>query len=375
MNENGSGDGPLQQHAIQESTDGRNRGIAVLLTVPMAWGTFEPAVRYLYTMDPPVPGFLFGLGYYLVAATTLLGLSVAQSALSASESHSVKDTEMSSSPPSIRGGLELGTYLFVGNAMQVVGLKTIPSDRAAFLLQLTTIFVPLMQAFLNKNLRSISSNTWLACLVALAGVGFMAMDGQDPSALQMVNVQTQAISLAAGDVWVILAAVFYTFHCIRLERFAKDTPAVQLGAAKAVTETLWSLTVVTSMVFSVGLGVSTAGTVAATGDVLGGLRQGGNEIMSFLRTTDLASNPTLLRTAIGLTLWTGLVPVAYTICAQSYGQSRVSPTTANLLYTIQPVFTSLIAWVFLGETLGPQGYIGGALIGAAVCLVTVGDDV
>ena len=70
-------------------------------------------------------------------------------------------------------------------------------------------------------------------------------------------------------------------------------------------------------------------------------------------------------------LWTGLVTVAYTIYAQSYGQRRVKPATANLIYTFQPVCTALFAWTLLGETLGPAGYIGGGLIGSAVLLEVI----
>jgi drug/metabolite transporter (DMT)-like permease len=89
-----------------------------------------------------------------------------------------------------------------------------------------------------------------------------------------------------------------------------------------------------------------------------------------------ASPPPLIlqhRWTVGLaTLWTGLVTVAYTIYAQSYGQSRIPATTANLIYTIQPFFTASIAWKVLNETtLGVYGYVGGSLIGAAVVLVVL----
>ena len=69
-------------------------------------------------------------------------------------------------------------------------------------------------------------------------------------------------------------------------------------------------------------------------------------------------------------LWTGLVPVAYTIAAQSYGQARVrNPVTANLIYTIQPICTAIFAYLVLREQLDLYGYIGGAVIGGAVLLV------
>jgi drug/metabolite transporter (DMT)-like permease len=49
----------------------------------------------------------------------------------------------------------------------------------------------------------------------------------------------------------------------------------------------------------------------------------------------------------------------------------VPATTANLIYTIQPFFTVLIAYIVLGERLGTFGYSGGILIGAAVLLVVL----
>jgi hypothetical protein len=38
-------------------------------------------------------------------------------------------------------------------------------------------------------------------------------------------------------------------------------------------------------------------------------------------------------------------------------------------YTFQPIFTALFAWTFLGETMGPAGFVGGFIIGSAVYLV------
>jgi hypothetical protein len=124
----------------------RTLGVLVLLTVPMAWGTFEPAVRYVYAIEPPVPGFVFSVAYYLVAALSLSFL-VMLSALKRDAGEPGK--QLNEGPPfesgplslPIRGGAELGFYLFLGNGLQVLGLKTVPSDRAAFLLQLTTVSV------------------------------------------------------------------------------------------------------------------------------------------------------------------------------------------------------------------------------------------
>lgn len=87
----------------------------------------------------------------------------------------------------------------------------------------------------------------------------------------------------------------------------------------------------------------------------------------------------------------GWVTCAYTIYAQSFGQARVrygtlsqdyfsmpttcltyffySPTNANLIYTFQPIFTALIAFLLLGETMGPAGVAGGSIIAGSVFVV------
>lgn len=46
-----------------------------------------------------------------------------------------------------------------------------------------------------------------------------------------------------------------------------------------------------------------------------------------------------------------------------------SPTSANLIYTAQPLFTSLFAFFLLGETMGAAGLVGGTLIASAVYTV------
>jgi hypothetical protein len=99
----------------------------------------------VYAIKPAVPGFVFSVGFYLVAAvalSSLASLSISRQELDPSKKYG-NETDISSLLP-IFGGVELGTYLFLGNALQVLGLKTVPSDRAAFLLQLTTVSVLLV---------------------------------------------------------------------------------------------------------------------------------------------------------------------------------------------------------------------------------------
>lgn len=202
----------------------------------------------------------------------------------------------------------------------------------------------------------------------------MGLDGQgDMQAGSAISTLVSSFSsLTQGDFLIMLAAFAYTFHCIRLGRYAKETSALKLAACKATTETTLSLALVLGL-------VAYGGSAVDPGGILSYAAKEGNDISNFVTSMSegLSSgsvSQSMLLPALGSVLWTGWVTCAYTIYAQSFGQSRVSPTDANLIYTIQPVFTAIFAWGLLGETLGPAGYLGGALIGTAVYLVAVSEE-
>jgi drug/metabolite transporter (DMT)-like permease len=327
----------------------RQRGIIVLLTVPFAWGSFEPAVRYVYSMDPPVPSLVFSFGYYFVAAFSLITSSFIMI---------LHDQNSKIDGLAIRGGSELGSYLFLGNWMQVIGLKTTTSDRAAFILQLTTIFVPLVQGIIQKDLQAIPKKTWGACFLALFGVLVIGLNGKEGSIVEKAAHVLSSFSI--GDLYITLAALFYTFHCIRLERFAKEVSTVKLAACKATTETV--LTFLALL------------TVFGLPEFIPAVSDARQEIMEFFQANKEITADQRTLSAIAAVLWTGLVTVAYTIYAQSFGQARVSPTDSNIIYTIQPICTAAFAWALLGETLGIEELLGGFLIGIAVYTVATNDS-
>ena len=276
-------------------SEDRYRGILVLMTVPLAWGTFEPVVRFVYAIDPPIPGLVFSPCYYLVAATALSALSVVTSRsddeqtgiLSSFENIGDRTAEENPALP-ILGGMELGFYLFLGYSLQVLGLDTLNSDRVAFLIQLTTIFVPLVQAITARNFFAIPTRTWIACLIALAGVGVIGLEDSVQSdnlygvSDDLPNFIFSGQFLGQGDYLVIGAALAYTFHCIRLEKYAKETRAVTLAAYKATSETLLSLSLVAILLIYNRSGV---GDGATSNNLLSTFAHDtGKDIASFLGT-------------------------------------------------------------------------------------------
>ena len=51
------------------------------------------------------------------------------------------------------------------------------------------------------------------------------------------------------------------------------------------------------------------------------------------------------------------------------GLERVGPTNASVLSTFEPVTTVILAFLFLGEEIGPMRVVGGILILVAVILL------
>ena len=322
----------------------------VLLTVPLAWGTYAPVVKYVYEMDPPVPGFVFSAAYYLIASASLLTLMTMSSTNTDEEDPSDVSKDGSMSLP-IQGGVELGSYLFLGNCLQVVGLETVPADRAAFLVQLTTIMVPIFQAAFARDVMAISPKTWAACLLAFNGVVVMGFDGKDLSSAAVAtsaavsegggssasstaltpltsSLSAVADTFSGGDVLIILAAVAYTMHVVRLGKYAQSTTPLRLAASKASVEAVLSITLISLLVMTNG------GALGDTSSIPEFLAKTSGQVATYLTTfgDSLATAETsTLLPAVGACLWTGWVTCAYTIYAQSFGQRRVSPTDANLV--------------------------------------------
>eukprot|EP00558_Chaetoceros_sp_UNC1202_P000158 CAMPEP_0197254910 /NCGR_PEP_ID=MMETSP1429-20130617/70296_1 /TAXON_ID=49237 /ORGANISM="Chaetoceros sp., Strain UNC1202" /LENGTH=414 /DNA_ID=CAMNT_0042718035 /DNA_START=1 /DNA_END=1243 /DNA_ORIENTATION=- len=230
--------------------------------------------------------------------------------------------------------------------------------------------VPLFQAGFAGDLTTIPLATWIACLIAFAGVIVMGFDQADTDVQSlfenMDSFWDQGTSFSGGDSLIILAAVSYSMHVIRLGKYAKFTSPLELAASKATVEAILSIGLLTCLVASMGTDIASSS---------GFITDMGTEVHSYF--TQLSGEvaagtfpPPDSTKAIFACLWTGWITCAYTIYAQSFGQRRVSPTDANLIYSMQPVFSAFFAWALLGENLGLFGCTGAFLIGFSLWVIT-----
>lgn len=204
-------------------------------------------------------------------------------------------------------------------------------------------------------------------MLALAGITIMGYDGERI----MATTAMESFSLPNwkdGDFLILSAAVVYSLHVVRLGRWANETSALKLVAYKASTELV--LSIFALLLLTLVAPASMDDIVRGAG-LLTFAQETGLEITAFLGTLqDRISSGTLtassIQIAVSAVLWTGLVSTAYTTFAQSFGQQRVKPADANLIYSLQPIFTAVFAYFLLGETMGMYGFVGGSVIGGAV---------
>lgn len=287
----------------------------------------------MYKIEPPVPGFVFSACYYTLAAATTLFLanqSQADSTNPPEEAEAMSDDSSMKSIIPFEGGIELGLYLFVANCLQVIGLQTVESDRAGFLVQLTTVMVPICEGIFAGSLLLIPARTWGACVMAFLGLCIMGLDGKtnalfDDSGKSLLEA---VFNFSQGDFLILGAAVLYTLHVVRLGTYARQTTPMKLAASKATTESILSFALIFLLV---GLsfvqdtyqieGLKNNGLLSFSVDT-------GHEITNFFSSftagiSDGSISTTILLPAFGAVLWTGWITCAYTIWAQSFGQSKV----------------------------------------------------
>jgi drug/metabolite transporter (DMT)-like permease len=65
----------------------------------------------------------------------------------------------------------------------------------------------------------------------------------------------------------------------------------------------------------------------------------------------------------------GILGTAVAFLVQSWAQRRLPPTRIGMLYTLEPVFAAIVAWVWGGERFGVRGIMGMLLILAGIVVV------
>lgn len=309
----------------KKDNDAYAKGFAIIAFICLLNASTNPLwhVSFAGSNSPP-PLFMNAA----IAVTALFGL-LGGSAMS---QQSADDTIQSYSeklpiPYELYGGMELGVWKFLGTSAHVFGLSLTSANHGAFLIQLTTLIVPVLQGISGERIpRQIQA----AVALALSGVFIFTQDGGSVEASQTVLM---------GDALCVAAAFFYSLYDIQTFKWGKHIPRTQLVTTKLATQAVLSILLC--------LGISYESTLSYWN-----------------------SNPDL-SLLIPVVLWSGLIVNALATFLQVGGMQTVGPTRAQLIFASQPLWSAGLAYVLLHETVGPQGAVGGtAFLGALYLAAT-----
>lgn len=208
-------------------------------------------------------------------------------------------------------GLLLGSLLFAGNICLAFGLKSTTISNAGFLVGTTVVFVAALQTARDRVRPRMTLLVGL--FLTLVGIGVLSL--------------TSEITLHPGDLLCLLSAVFYALHIFVAERATRSHDAI---------------------------GVSV-------------LQFGGTSIFAWCACF-LLESPSLPRgeREIGSILISGIFGIAIGFVCQLVGQKYTSPTRTAFIFTLEPLFAVMFAYLFVNEVITARTFVGGALLLAGV---------
>jgi drug/metabolite transporter (DMT)-like permease len=211
-------------------------------------------------------------------------------------------------------GILIGSALGIGYTFQTLGLQLTSATNAGFITGLFVVFTPLAGAFVLRRLPGVTG--WLGVLMATAGLALLTLRSD--------------LRINQGDALVVVTAIAFAFHIVFLGRFAPLHDSRELAILQLAV---------------CALGFTAASLVSER----------------FIPPTTGSIWFALLLTSVGAS------SIAFLV--MTWAQARLSPIRTAVTLTMEPVFAGITGFLVLGEVLSLRGWLGAALILAAMLLV------
>ncbi len=272
-----------------------------LLIVSMFWGSAFVAQRLAGQMGSV---YLFNGMRYLLAAVVVLPFAMGGSRVSGLPYAISRDQ--------YQWILVAGFVLFLGSALQQLGVVYTTAGNAGFITSLYVVLVPIVLFGIWHE-----KAHWVSIIaVVLAGVGafFLTTGGR--------------LEVRAGDLIELGSALFWTLHVVILGKYASKFEAMSFSVGQLIVCGLLNL----------GIGV--------------------------LAEKSMPLNLPLL----GAIVYTAFFSLGLCYTLQIWAQKHTPPADAALILSLESVFAVLSGWLFLGEHLTAIQIFGCILIFVAVLL-------
>ncbi|WP_175059195.1 DMT family transporter [Thermococcus sp. 2319x1] len=206
-------------------------------------------------------------------------------------------------------GFILGATLFFGHGFQIVGLKYTSASNSAFITSLYVVFTPFIAYFLLGD--KLKARDFLSLSVAIAG---------------LYLISGASLSFNYGDLLTVLCAISFAFQIVLVQKF---------GERDYLSLAFWQI------------------------------------FWNFVFSTIYALIFEGFALPIGITPWLGIIytgvfatVIAFTL--QVKYQKETKAHKAALIYSAEPIFGHISAFLTIGEVLSLRGYLGALLILAAI---------
>ncbi|MDT3498785.1 DMT family transporter [Bacillus toyonensis] len=193
------------------------------------------------------------------------------------------------------------------------GMKTTSASSAGFLTSTTVILVPVLQTLITRKL----PRKEVICGVITVSIGLALLTIKDD------------FTFALGSLFCLIAALLYGIHIIVTNYFVQKVDAFQLGIFQLGFAFLFAL------------------------------------IGNFIFETPILPNGVIEWSAI---LGLAIICSAYGFVIQPIAQKYTTPESTGFLFSLEPVFSAVFAFIFLNENMGGQEYIGALLILSGVLI-------
>ncbi|NLK86916.1 MAG: DMT family transporter [Clostridiaceae bacterium] len=215
----------------------------------------------------------------------------------------------------------MGISLFsvLSNISCMMALGSTSSSNTAFIVQMSVVLTPMIMAFAQRKLPSLRSV--ISALTAVPG-------------LLLLTVDFSSFRLDPGDLFALANALFFSLYLASQKLFASKTDPAQFSFIQHVTSTVIFL---------------------------------GMAVIFDRNQTGLAN---MDATAYFVLVLSILISVT-TILIQSSALKFVKPERATVIYTLEPVTTTVLAYFVIGEGVGGISAIAGCMLIIAAVVITV----
>lgn len=213
-----------------------------------------------------------------------------------------------------RRAVVLGLLYGVAQILQTTGLEHTAASVSGFITGMYVVLTPIFAALILRT--RIVPVTWLAVLLAMAGLGVLTLSG---------------ISAGYGEALTLVAAMIYALHIVGLGAWSRPADALGMSIVQ----------------------IAVVAVICAVAAAPGGITLPD-------RTGDWLS-----------LLYMAVFAAALAMLGQTWAQAHLAPTRSAILMSMEPVFAAFFAVLLGSESLTWRMLVGGSMVVAAMLIVEV----